>query len=99
MQYVVYPLVNGREGRKKGEFPVGTIEVEEGAVKLECPDYAIHRRLENLFCSSLRVRRPLGGPDGALTYGWIELEPGSDEHFSEAAARLHQLGFEAEEAK
>lgn len=99
MQYVIYPLVNGREGRKKGEFPVGTAALEDGAVSLECPDYAVNRRLEALFCGTLRVRRPLGGPESVLTYGWTELEPGGEEHFLEALARLHQLGFEAEEAE
>ncbi|MBQ7502974.1 hypothetical protein IJT93_09780 [bacterium] len=99
MQYVIYPLVSGREGKKRGEFPVGSVSFEDGSISLECPDYAINRRLEGLFCSSLRVRRPLGSPEGVLTYGWTELEPGSEEHFYEAAARLHLLGFEAEEAK
>ncbi|MGM9998783.1 MAG: hypothetical protein ACI38Q_05265 [Candidatus Bruticola sp.] len=94
MEYALYPLVMARDGRKLGEFPLGTISFsDEEGIKVECPDIGLNRRLSGYFNQVRRVRRALGATDKVFTYVWEDLEPGSEEYFRESMARLHCLGF------
>lgn len=93
MQYSIFPLVSTRTGRKLGEFPLGSVSFNEDGLKVDLPDAAVQRRVEALFTNPLRIRRAAGEINMALTYTWEELEPGSEEHFQEAVARLHHLGY------
>ena len=95
MQYSIFPLVSTRTGRKSGEFPLGSVSFSEEGLKVDLPDATIQRRVETLFTSPLRIRRALGEINVALTYTWEDLEPGTEEHFQEAVARLHLLGYES----
>ena len=94
MDYVLYPLVMARDGRKTGEFPLGTVSFDdENGVKVDCPDVGLNRRLTEFFSTPRRVRRKLGSVDTVLTYTWEELEPGTEEYFQESISRLQCLGF------
>ncbi len=96
MDYVLYPLVMARDGRKLGEFPLGTVSFDqENGIRVDCPDGGLNRRLSEYFTTPRRVRRKLGSVETVLTYAWEELEPGSQEYFQESIARLHCLGFVA----
>ena len=93
MDYVLYPLVMARDGRKTGEFPLGTVSFDdENGVKVDCPDVGLNRRLTEFFSTPRRVRRKLGSVDTVLTYTWEELEPGTEEYFQGSISRLHCLG-------
>lgn len=95
---ILYPLRTTREGRQPGEFPVGTVTwtAAEGVV-LECPDRELFATLHRHFSRPLQARRALGSPASVLTHEWVELAPGTEQHFREALARLHRLGVVARE--
>ncbi len=94
MDYVLYPLVMARDGRKLGEFPLGTVSFDsENGIKVDCPDVGLNRRLTEFFNTPRRVRRKLGSAESVFTYAWEELEPGTEEYFQESISRLHCLGF------
>lgn len=96
---ILYPLRPTRDGRQAGEFPVGTLawSAAEGVV-LECPDRELFAALHRHFSRPLPARRAHGTPASAMFHGWVELAPGTEEHFREAVARLHRLGVVAREA-
>lgn len=92
----LYPLVQTKDGRVKGEFPVGTLNWDGENVTFRVGDRATRDKLEKLFRSPLRIRCPLGDHETALGHYWKEIAPGSDEHFLECARRLHQLHLKLE---
>jgi hypothetical protein len=93
---LIHPLLKTRDGRKIGEFPVGSLswDAATGTV-LDSPDRDLLRLLQRHFLWPIMVRRARGGPASALLHEWEELAPGSEEHFREAVNRLHRLGFVA----
>lgn len=96
MRYLIYPLVKGREGRRRGEFPLGMVEFsEEEGPQIDCPDYGLQRQLSRLFAAPILVRHSLGDGVKFLSYTWEEAQPGSREHFEELVHRLHLLGLSA----
>ena len=96
MRYLIYPLVKGREGRRRGEFPLGMVEFsEEEGPQIDCPDYGLQRQLSRLFAAPILVRHALGDGVKFLIYTWEEAQPGSREHFEELVHRLHLLGLSA----
>ena len=67
MRYLIYPLVKGREGRRRGEFPLGMVEFsEEEGPQIDCPDYGLQRQLSRLFAAPILVRHALG--DGSRLF-------------------------------
>ncbi|MGI5844341.1 MAG: hypothetical protein ACOX9B_09225 [Candidatus Xenobium sp.] len=96
MNLLIHPLLKTRDGRKTGEFPVGSLSwnAATGTV-LDSPDRDLLRLLQRHFSWPIMVRRARGGPASALLHEWEELAPGSEEHFREAVNRLHRLGFVA----
>lgn len=96
MRYLIYPLVKGREGRRRGEFPLGMVDFsEEEGPQIDCPDYGLQRQLSRLFAAPILVRHALGDGVKFLSYTWEEAQPGSREHFEELVHRLHLLGLSA----
>ncbi len=96
MTYSLYPLVKVRNGRKLGEFSLGTLGFNaDTGLEIFCPDAGVKRRLDDFFSSPLLVRQPLGSATTVMTYTWKELEPGTEEHFKESLTRLHTLGIMA----
>lgn len=97
MRYVIYPLVNGRDGRHRGEFPMGVVsfESEETGIEIDCADYTLSRRLEKYFSSDIVIRRPLGTASSVMTYKNELIKPGSEEYLREAVSRLHSMGLAA----
>lgn len=96
---ILYPLRVTRDGRQAGEFPVGTVtwSAAEGVV-LECPDRELFATLHRHFSRPLHARRAQGSPTSVLTHDWVELPPGTEEHYREAVSRLHRLGVVARES-
>lgn len=93
MRVVLYPLRSTPGGPKAGEFPVGTVELTPGqGVVLECPDRETSQRLNDLFFKPLAVRVPRDSGRAVVAHAWRELEPGTAEHFREAAYRLRSIG-------
>lgn len=99
MNLLIYPLLKTRDGRRIGEFPVGSLswEASTGTV-LDCPDRELFRLLHRHFSWPIAVRRAQGGLGTVLVHEWEELPPGSEEHFREAVSRLHRLGLLARPA-
>lgn len=94
MVWVIYPLINTRNGRKRSEFAVATVyQDEENKVVLDCPDREIAKVLKRHFNTVLDVRESCGTTASVLTYQWKEVFPGCQQHFTEALARLHTLGY------
>lgn len=95
MKFVLYPLVTTRNGRKVGEFQMGSVAFVEkkGTIDIDCPDTEWSQKLRRFFSSALQVRRTRGNTASILTYEWEELYPGNEEYFTEAVARLHTLGI------
>ncbi|MGE0490401.1 MAG: hypothetical protein AB7S38_14425 [Vulcanimicrobiota bacterium] len=90
---IIYPLVNARDGRKRGEFPVGRLDWDGETVSIDCRDRHYRQALEKLFLNPLRIRIPVGGYETALGHRWAELLPGTDEHFLECLRRVSKLGL------
>ena len=95
MKQVLYPMRSTREGRKVGEFPVGSVVFRDGQVLVDVPDRKLQSRLEALFGETYRVRRVQGGWETALAHSWEELPPGSERHFDEGLRRLLRLDLTA----
>lgn len=95
--WVVYRLRSTREGRKREEFPAGTLDWGEGGLHLDIPDRTLSRSIKSLFGEVFRVRAVRGGPETFLGHSWLQLEPGSEQHFDEALRRLVRLNLVVEE--
>ncbi len=94
---ILYRVRNTREGRKRDEFPVGTLNFRDGKLVLEVPDRGLASRIERLFQEPFRVRVVRGSTDTFLSHAWIEIEPGDERHYDEGLRRLIQLDLTAEE--
>ena len=88
---ILYRLRNTKEGRKREEFPVGTLFFSDGQVRAEVSDRSLQKRIQQLFSESFRVRVVRGSPDTFLAHAWVTLEPGSEQHFDEGLRRLVHL--------
>jgi len=95
---ILYRLRSTREGRKRDEFPSGTIDFVEGQVQLDVPDKELARAIHKLLQESFRVRAVRGSTETFLGHAWITLEPGSEQHFDEALRHLVRLNLMAEDA-
>lgn len=91
MNYLLYPMRNTKEGRKPGEFHVGTCTFQNGRVALDVPDKKMSIRLQQHFALPLRVRFFDGVADNVMAHGFEELAPGTPEHFEEGLRRLLRL--------
>lgn len=96
MKWWIYPLRPTRQGRKPGEFPVGSIGWAPGlGLDLEVPDPGLAAWLREHLGRPLQVRQCLGSPGQGWGHRWIALAPGGEEHLQEALRRLHRVGFVA----
>ena len=96
MTWVLYSLIQGRDGRKPSEFSVATITVnEEWKVVIDCPNREIFRKLRDFFGTPIQVRQHIAKPSHYYSYCWQEVEPGCESHFREALNRLHQINMVA----
>lgn len=75
---------------------MGTVEWDaENGVVLDVPDRELFRALHGHFSRPLLARRARGSPASVLAHEWVELPPGTEDHFREALARLHTFGVVA----
>ena len=88
MNYLLYPLRSLKEGRKQGEFHLGTCTFENGQLVLDVPDKKMTARLRQHFSSPLRVRVFDGQGEVVMAHRFQELAPGTQEHFEEGLRRL-----------
>lgn len=93
---ILYRLRSTREGRKRDEFPSGEIFYEAGGMRLDVPDRNLAKSIQKHFQESFRVRAVRGTLDTFLGHAWIELEPGSEQHFDEGLRQLVRLNLVAE---
>jgi hypothetical protein len=93
---ILYRLRSTREGRKRDEFPSGSVEFVDGQVRLDVPDRNLARSIQALLQETFRVREVRGTPETFLGHAWIELSPGSEQHFDEALRHLVRLNLVAE---
>jgi hypothetical protein len=83
VNYLLYPVRSGKEGRKQGEFHLGTCRFENGQLELDVPDKKMAARLRQHFGTSFRVRVFGGEGDNVMAHRFEELAPGTREHFQE----------------
>ena len=91
MRFVLLPLRNSKEGRKRGEFPLGTVSYREPQIEMEVPDRRTCARLREHFSQTYRVRIFRGAEENVMAHGFEELAPGSERHFDEGLRRLPRL--------
>ncbi|MBT9586317.1 hypothetical protein IV102_23445 [bacterium] len=94
---ILYRLRSTREGRKRDEFPSGSITFEEGQVRLDVPDRNLAKSIVALFQENFRVREMRGSLDTFLGHAWVVLRPGSEQHYDEGLRHLVRLNLVAEE--
>lgn len=92
---VLYPLIRTRDGRRQGEFPVGTLEWDGERVQVHCRDRALGTRLKEFFAEPILIRVPQGTVETVIGHSWVRLEPGSEDHFLEGVRRLRRLDLTA----
>jgi len=92
---VLYPVRYTKEGRRLGEFPVGTVVLAEGQIVVDVPDKKIRAKVEELFGQPFKVRVPRGNVETVLGHSWQELSPGHPLHFQEGLRRLLRLDLMA----
>ena len=96
MNYTLYSLVKGREGRHRGECPAASVSVnEEGQIAIDCSNRELKEQLENYFAEPLQRRVPIGAERNIFAYAWQEVSPGGEGYLEEAMARLHRLNLAA----
>ncbi|MBX3169620.1 MAG: hypothetical protein KF760_19615 [Candidatus Eremiobacteraeota bacterium] len=94
---ILYRLRNTREGRKRDEFASGEIHYQNGSVHLDVPDRSLAKSVQKHFLESFRVRAVRGSLETFLGHAWIDLLPGSEQHFDEGLRQLVRLNLIAEE--
>lgn len=92
---VLYPLLRTREGRRQGEFPLGTLVWSPQGVEVDCRDNRLAARVRKLFAEPLRMRVAVGTAESVIGHRWVELESGSEEHFLECVRQLRRLDLVA----
>jgi hypothetical protein len=95
---ILYRLRTTREGRKREEFPAGTLTFEDGKTVVDVYDKVLRAKIQQLFAEQYRVRVVRGTPDTYLAHAWITLEPGSEQHFDEGLRRLVHLELDVAES-
>lgn len=85
----LYPLKRTSKGRKQGEFPLGSVDWEDG-LKLDVRDRQLRESLREYFQQPVWVPLPMGDEDELMGHTWECLDPGDEEHFFEAVRRLHR---------
>jgi hypothetical protein len=86
---MLYGFKRSSKGRKRSEFPLGTLEWH-GKLVLNVRDRSLRERLKTFFEQPIWVPVPLGDEDRLMGHSWDCLEPGDEEHFFEAVKRLHR---------
>ena len=86
---MLYGFRRTSAGRKRSEFPLGTIDWD-GSLVMNVRDRHLRDRLKEYFEKPLWVPVPLGDQDRLMGHSWERLEPGDEEHFFEALKRLHR---------
>lgn len=94
---ILYRLRSTREGRKRDEFPSGEIHYENGSVRVDVPDRNLAKSVQKHFQESFRVRAVRGSLDTFLGHAWVDLHPGSEQHFDEGLRQLVHLNLIAED--
>lgn len=77
------------KGRQRSEFPLGSVDWDEGLV-MDIRDRQLRQSLTEYFQQPVWVPLPLGDGDQLMGHTWECLEAGDEEHFFEALKRLHQ---------
>jgi len=95
---VLYRLRTTKEGRKREEFPAGSLDFQEGKLVLEVPDRTLAKNITRLFEETYQVRVVRGSAETFLGHAWQNLEPGSEQHFDEGLRRLVRLNLVVEES-
>ncbi len=96
MRWDIYPLVKTKDGRRRGEFPLGTLSrSNDGEIKVDCPDAQTATKLRLHFSSPISVRRSLGSQASVVFHSWETINPDDDDYFEEALSRLHWLNLAA----
>jgi hypothetical protein len=93
---ILYRLRNTKEGRRREEFPVGTLDFREGQVIVEVSDRQLSKQVKALFGETFRVREARGQVDTYLGHAWVDLVPGNERHFDEGLRRLVRLSLSCE---
>ena len=86
---MLYPYKQTSKGRKRGEFPIGSISWDDG-LKIEIRDRSMRESLKEYFAKEVWVPLPMGDEDCLMGHTWECLEAGDEDHFYEAVRRLHQ---------
>jgi hypothetical protein len=94
---ILYRLRNTREGRKRDEFASGEIHYADGSVQLDVPDRNLARSIQKHFQESFRVRAVRGSLETFLSHTWIDLLPGTEQHFDEGLRQLVRLNLIVED--
>lgn len=92
---VLYPVKYTKEGRRHGEFPVGTVMLAGGQIVVDVPDKKLRAKVEELFAQPFKVRVSLGNVETVLGHSWREVAPGHPLHFQEGLRRLLRLDLMA----
>ncbi len=89
---ILYHFLRGRDGkRKRGEFPIGTLDWDGQKPVINCRDKTVRAKLEKLFFNPLILRLPAGEYETALGHYWAELDSGDEDHFLECLRRIPKL--------
>ncbi len=92
---VLYPVKYTKEGRRLGEFPVGTVDLTDGRIVVDVPDKKIRGKVEELFGQPFKIRVPRGSAETVLGHSWQEVGPGHPQHFQEGLRRLLRVDLMA----
>lgn len=87
---MLYALRKTTGGRQRGEFPLGKLSWSNG-LSIEVRDRTLRETLRSYFAQPVWVPLPLGDGVRLLAHSWERLDPGDEEHFTEAARRLYRL--------
>lgn len=85
----LYPFKRTSKGRKRGEFPLGSVDWDDG-LKIDVRDRTLRESLREYFAQPIWVPLPMGDEDELMGHTWECIEAGDEEHFFEAVRRLHR---------
>lgn len=86
---ILYGYKRTSKGRKRSEFPVGSIDWD-GKLVLQVRDRTLRESIRDYFKEPIWVPLPLGDEDMIMGHTWECLQAGDEEHFLEAVKRLHK---------
>ena len=87
MKLVVFPLRSGKEGRKRGEYALGTMENGPSDIAFDIPNRNTLSRLRKHFSETYKIR-VFAGAEGLMAHRFEELAPATEGHFEEGLRRL-----------